>query len=263
MKGTELSAGDRTRLWLGSGVAVGLLVLVAGWFLLLSPELSATSDTRDRIEDAQLQNAGLQSKIATLQAANAQLPTLVSQLRRSRQQLPVTSGFTTFTDQLAAQAKTAGVTITSVAIGAIAPATGAATGAVAAPAATDTGDSAGSAGSAGGTTGTAASGTAAAAAAGPAGTIFQVQVTLTTTGGLAQQRDFISAVQAVGPRAALISSLQLAPGEGADAGSGGSAATSSLDRSAAVTTVLTVFVQPQSPAATQALAAQLNAQVVR
>lgn len=117
MSGPELSGSDRNRLWLGGGVAVGLLVIVGGWFLLLSPELSATSDTRDQIEDAQLQNAKLQSNITTLKAANANLPTLVTQLRRSRQQLPVTSGFTTFTDQLAAQAAAAKVTITSIEIG--------------------------------------------------------------------------------------------------------------------------------------------------
>lgn len=252
-----MSAGlQNRRVWLGGGVAVTVLVLLAGWLLLVQPQLSATADTRTRTEDAQLQNSTLAGKVSTLKAADRNLPALVSGLRSTRQQLPITSGLSTFTDQLGRQAAAAKVTVTSIAVGTASVVT-AAVPVPAATAATGTGAITENA-PAGATTG---------GTGGPAGQLYQVQVTLITTGGLSQQRGFLTAVQHEGPRAALVTSIQLAPATDAGAAAvtrpGAPAPVASIDGSAAMTTVLTVFVAPQTPADAKQLAAQLTAKPQR
>ena len=244
------AVSEDRRLWLGGGVAVGVLLLLAGWLLLVQPQLTATADTRAQAEDSQLQNGTLAGTVSTLKAADKNLPTLVSALRHTREQLPITSGLSAFTDQLGAQAAAAKLTISSVTVGSVSVVTAA----VAAPVA-----AAGGGAISEGTTAT--TGTAPAGTAGPAGQLYQVQLTLVTTGGLAQQRGFLAAVQAQGPRAALVTSVQLAATTDAAAATvtTGTAAVASLDTSAAMTTVLTVFVAPQTPAAAEQLAAQLDA----
>lgn len=253
------AALEDRRVWLGGGVAVGVLVVLAGWLLLLQPQLTATADTNTLTEDAQLQNSTLAAKVSALKSADRGIPTLVAGLRRTREQLPITSGLATFTDQLGTQAAAAGVTVTSIAVGAVSPAVAA----VPVPAATA------ASGTGTGTSGISenAPATTTAGAGGPAGQLYQVQLTVITTGTLAQQRGFLTAVQAQGPRAALITSVQLAPATdpaaAAAAKPGASPPVASIDRSATMTTVLTIFVAPQTPANAKQLAAQLAAKPQR
>lgn len=244
------------RVWLGGGVGVGVLVLLAGWLVLVQPQLTATADTRTRTEDARLQNSTLAGKVSTLKAADRNLPALVSGLRRAREQLPITSGLSTFTDQLGSQAAAAKVTITSVAVGAVSVAT-ATMPTVAAPGATS---------GTGAISESAPTTTTTSTSANPAGKLYQIQLTVITTGPLSGQRAFLTAVQSTGPRAALLSSVQLAPAEAdtaAGAAPAGRTAVSSIDASGAMTTVMAVFVSPLTSADAKQLTAQLNAKRTR
>ncbi|MGI8665514.1 MAG: hypothetical protein ACR2N4_05725, partial [Jatrophihabitans sp.] len=81
--------------------------------------------------------------------------------------------------------------------------------------------------------------------------LYAVPVTVTVTGNAAQVQAFLRKVQYVGPRRALVTSLQMAPGAGAK--------TISIDSLASSTVQLTVFVAPQSSAAQAQLQKQLSA----
>ena len=57
------------RLWLGGGAVLAVLIVLIGWFVVIDPELSAASSTRDQADSAQLQNMVLEAKNSTLKAA--------------------------------------------------------------------------------------------------------------------------------------------------------------------------------------------------
>ena len=191
------------RLWLGGGAAVAILIMVVGWFFVISPQLSATAAIRDQADSAQLQNSVLQAKNSKLRKENDNVATLRAGLAAALAELPSDGGLPSFTRQLSAQATANSVSLTSVLVGAVLPVAGA----VAAPAAASTTE-----------TGTAAGTTTAAPAATSAGGLMQIPVSLVVTGLGKNDIAFLKALQVTGPRRALVSAIQLAP-------SGGGAAT--------------------------------------
>jgi hypothetical protein len=201
------SLQDR-RLWIGGGVVAALLIALAGWLFAISPQLSAASSLRSQAQDVDTQAVVLEAKINTLRKKSEQSQELVASLKSALAALPTDTGLPDLTRQLSAQAAAAGVSLTSIAVGTVTSAT--------TPAPTTTG--AGTAAAAGGT--------------------IAIPITLISTGSLTQQLSFLNAVQADGPRRALVSSTQVAPGTGATE--------ASIDGAATFTTQLTVFAQPQS-----------------
>ena len=198
--------------------------------------------------------------MTTLKRQSAQMSTLVAGLRTVRNQLPISSNLPAVIDQLTTQARESRVSITSLSIGS-ATAAGGGVAAATAGSTSDSTDSGGSSASTptaspsatgattGSTAGTAATGTTA-TAAGPAGQLFQIAFTVITSGSLAQQEAFLTAVQYAGPRTALVTSTQL--------GSGQNSETSAIGLSSSLTTQLDVFVAPQTPAVAAQLLKQLN-----
>lgn len=81
-----------------------------------------------------------------------------------------------------------------------------------------------------------------------AGRTFGFPMTLTTTGKLVAQRAMLTAIQRSGPRAALVHSVKFTPASGAR----------TIDADSTMTTQLTVYVTPLSPAAALQLQAQLG-----
>ena len=127
---------------------------------------------------------------------------------------------------------------------------------------------------------TGAGGVVAAGAGGPAGQVFQIQVTTITHGSLAQQLMFLHAVQRPGTRVALVTSANLAPDAATTGGPATptspastktavkgptrmAAAAVSMSTSSTLTTLLDIFVTPQTPAATAELAKQLATRAAR
>ncbi len=217
------------RLWLGGGAAVAILILVVGWFFVISPQLSATAAIRDQADSAQLQNSALQAKNSKLKKENDNVATLRAGLAAALAELPSDGGLPAFTRQLSAQATANSVTLTSVLVGAVLPVAGA----VAAPAAAPTTE-----------TGTAA-GTTAAPAATSAGGLMQIPVSLVVTGLGKNDIAFLKALQVTGPRRALVSAIQLAP-------SGGGTATG-IDGPCTLSLTVTIFSAPLSPTGQAAL----------
>ena len=233
--------GDNRRMWLGGGALVAALILLAGWFLVIHPELSAASSNREQTTAADKQNQVLQNRNDDLAAKNGDKGALQAGLSAAMAQLPSDGALPAFTRQLSAQASAAGVVLTSVIIGAAAPVPAAAG---AAPAAGAGAGAAPATGAAPTTTAApvspaAGAGTAAAASA-PTG-LVQMVVTVNATGLGRHDLAFLRAIQWNGPRRALVTNVQLAPTSGT--GSTG------IDGSCNLSLTLTIFSAPLSPSA--------------
>lgn len=217
------------RTWLGLGILVAVLVVLAGWFTMIGPVREDTASLASQETDARDRNAALTQKLVVLKGEQQGLPALRADLGSAMRGLPTSSGLPDLTRQFTGQAKTAGVGVKSVVVGA--PSAVAQTAASAPAGAT--------------TTVGAATPVAAAEAAGQ---LFGIPITISTTGPVTSQIAFLRALQQVGPRRALVVSTQLAAGTDAAAGTAATpAAATSIKASSTMTIVLTVFSAPISP----------------
>lgn len=216
---------NRKQIWLGGGALLGVVILLLGWFMVISPELTDAAATRDQVEAAGTQNLALEAKNARLAQQNDDVAALRDSLAAALAELPSDGGLPAFTRQLSAQATASSVTLSSVVVGATSAATD--TAAVAAPDATAT------------------DATAPAPAATAAGGLVQITITV-AAGGLGRDLlTFLSEIQVTGPRRALVTSTAFAPAEGG-AGSG-------LDATSTLNLTMTIFSAPLAPADQAAL----------
>lgn len=212
------------KVWMAGG-AVGVLGLaIVGWVAVVGPQLSEVSATKSQTADAQLQNLVLMSKVNRLRSDNEKLASLTAKLTELRTELPPDSGMPNYIRQVLAQAATAGVTVTSLSAGA--------PSAVVSPTAT-----------------------AVAPGGDPTGHLFQIPISLATSGSLANQRKLMRAIQTIGPRRALVSTVQFSP---VNAGGSDAKQRPSIDSATTMTATLQVFVAPQNPAAEAALKKELG-----
>jgi hypothetical protein len=206
-----MARGQDKRIWLAGGAAAAVVIALAGWFGVIGPQLSSTSSLQTQTQAAQDQNLVLLSRVARLRRESDKLPTLTADLAKLLAGLPFDSGLPEFTRQLSAQAAHHSVEITSIVVGSITPTTG--SGGAAVPKR--------------GTTS-------------PAGQEFAIPVTVLSTGSAVNQLAFLNAIQVNGPRRALVNSSQLAPASGAQS--------ASVDAACTMTTQLTIFTAPLTPA---------------
>ncbi len=223
------------RWWFGGGAALGVVILVVGWFAAVHPELSEASATRVQTAAAAAQNVALQAKNGTLKEQNDDAGALRAGLSAALDQLPSDGGLPAFTRQLSAQATAASVRLTSVVVGGATPV-------VATTAAPQTASSAPetTAASSAPATTTAPAG----AATSPSG-LVQMTITVVASGLGRQNLAFLRAIQWTGPRRALVTAVQLVPS--------GSAAATGIDGTSTMTLTLTIFSAPLSPTAQAAL----------
>jgi Tfp pilus assembly protein PilO len=227
------------RRWIIGG-AIGLvLLLVAGWFLLISPKQSEAADLRDQTVNQLAANDQTRLRIARLRAQAAELPAQRALLASIQRQLPNTPALPTLIRDLTAAARAGNVRLVS-----LAPATPVAmqlmeptpqapsgetgdTGAGAATGEPDTG------------TGDTATPTPAPTAAAPTDALFRIEVAMTVEGSYFDVQRFISRTEVL-DRTMLVTGFTLTPG-----GQGDTAATA-VRRSPDLTAVLTgqVFVSP-------------------
>ncbi len=209
------------RVWLAGSAALAVLIALAGWFAVISPQLSSASSLQSQTGTAQDQNLTLQSNVAKLRRETDNLSALTASLRGLVAALPFDSGLPAFTRQLSTQAAQRRVSLTSITVGAIAPLSK--TGA--------------------GTTGQSATTSA-------AGKMFAIPITLSSVGSAANQLAFLKAIQVDGPRRALVTSSQLAPGAQSQS--------TSVNASCTMTTQLTIFTAPLTPVELAQLEKLLN-----
>lgn len=222
-----MKALDNKRFWILGGLVAALLIAAAGWFLLISPELDGASGDRATAQSVRDQNVSLESKVVDLKKQNEELPTYVASLKDALEALPADSGMPAFTRQITAQAAQAHVSVSDITVGGITPYTP--------PIAPDAAPAAD--GSSDDTSASTSTTTAAPTATASTG-IFEIQVSVMTSGPLHAQETFLNSVQTAGPRRALITGTQLIP-----AGSN----TSSIDTDSTATIQMTLFSAPQTP----------------
>ena len=170
-----------------------LVVLAAGWFLLVSPKRSEAADLRAQAESQVAANAQLQTKLTVLKAQAKDLPKQQAKLAAVAARIPDNPALPALIRALTTASTAAGVELVSVTPGAPAAAAAAAAQPVAAPAA-----------------GAAATG-APAAASSSAGQLASIPLTLSVAGGYFQVQQFLANLENL-PRSMRVTGLTLAPG---------------------------------------------------
>jgi hypothetical protein len=99
----------RTRKWAAATAGLVVLILAAGWFLLVSPKHGDAATLRGQAAGQESTNAGLHVQIATLKAQQGQLPEQEAKLATARQQVPLTPALPAYIRSLSAAATQAGV----------------------------------------------------------------------------------------------------------------------------------------------------------
>jgi type IV pilus assembly protein PilO len=222
------------RLWLVAGGLIAFVMLLIGYFFFISPQRSNTSEVDARAATVQSQNSLLQARLDALRAENENLSKYEADLAALKQALPSTSGISDFLRTLQSLGNATLTDVTSLSVGQpisvtpVAPVTAAQPTAPAEPV---------------------PSSTVAAPIASAAPVAYALPISLSASGSATALTKFLDQLQAVQPRAVLISDVGLSGGDSA-AGDNG-----------AFTLNLTMhaFVVPVSPAEDAALSASAAA----
>jgi Tfp pilus assembly protein PilO len=113
-----MGARHADRIWMIGGTAVVALLVVATWFLLISPKRTATSDVNNQISDTQVQLSTLRSRIAVLKKQQANLGAIKAALAKKQKALPSDSGVPAFLRQLQDSGTATNVDVTGVSVSA-------------------------------------------------------------------------------------------------------------------------------------------------
>lgn len=100
--------------WVGGTAIVAVVILIASWFLVISPKLSAAQEDRAQTETVKEHNVVLSTQLATLKKQFAALETTRSDLAALRKQIPTSAQLTDYLRKLSDLAKAHTVIITSV-----------------------------------------------------------------------------------------------------------------------------------------------------
>jgi Tfp pilus assembly protein PilO len=216
--------------WAVLAVVAVLVIVGAGWFLVISPQKSKAASLRDQASSQQQTNQGVQSQINVLAAQEADVPSEQAQVAAVLQKIPDDAAMPAFIRTLSAAAKTTGVELLT--IGANTP-TALSVSAAAAPAPV--------ASTAPGAT------TAPAAAASPLA-LEGVPLSLSVNGSYFQVQQFLAAIEKFS-RTTIVTGVQLAPGAGLAPISTSSAAAPAMPSWTKITANLSVTVFTNGSAA--------------
>jgi hypothetical protein len=215
------------KLWIGGSGAVATLIIVVGYFFLISPQRAQTSSVQEQVDSARLQGLSLQTRITTLTSQTRRMATYKKELRAAQQALPSGDDLNATPDLLRSLQAIGAATSTSVS--SLTVGTPAALTAPVAPAATSPTAAASSTSSAA----TAATGAA------PAAALYTVAITADVSGSTSGLTAFLTRLQTRQPRAVLVTGVTL--GAHAASGAAGSGRSS-------LTLTMTAFVRPGPPA---------------
>ena len=99
--------------WVGGTAIVAVVILIASWFLVISPKLSAAQEDRAQTDSVKQHNVVLSTQLATLEKQFAGLVTTRSDLAALRKQIPTSAQLTDYLRKLSDLATTHTVVITS------------------------------------------------------------------------------------------------------------------------------------------------------
>lgn len=107
-----MSLSGASKWYVGAALA-SVLVMVAGWFLLVSPQRSSAAEIGTAADDRAAANVVTQRQIETLKAQYKNLPELEQQLASIRARIPRTPNMPSVVRSVSTKAATAGVTLVS------------------------------------------------------------------------------------------------------------------------------------------------------
>jgi len=167
---------QNSKLWLGLGAALTLLMVVPVYLLVISPHRAKTETYKVDTETVAAQNVTLMAKTADLRRKAENREELTATLASTLAELPWETKLPEFSRQLTKHAGRHGVALTSIAIGA----------------ATTPGQPTGE-------------------SVDPTTTVRAVPITIVSTGSALQQLFFLRDVQQLGPRRALVTATSMIP----------------------------------------------------
>jgi Tfp pilus assembly protein PilO len=201
------------RLWLIGGGLVGLLVALIAYFLFISPQRSKTADINSQVSQARDQNATLQARVDALAEQNKNLPSYERQLAAAQLALPSEAGVSDFLRSLQTLGNATLTNVTQLTVGQPVDVTSVVNAAPVQP---------GAPANASPSATSAAAGSVGPAVTGPP--IYALPITAQVSGTPAALNKFLDQLQAVQPRAVLIT--QIGETTGVTGGAGARAASS-------------------------------------
>lgn len=188
-----------SKQWTLGAIAVSLLVLVAGFLLLVQPKRGEAASLQEQTQAQEEQAAMLSAKVAQLRAQEKDLPAQQAKLAEIRTRLPETPALPSLIRSLTVAADAAGAELVTLApsapIDAVGTTSAAANPAAAAPA------EAGSTAAASGTTSTTAAGV-------PATVLKEIPIKVVATGGYASLTRFLNQVEGL-QRSMLVTGVEV------------------------------------------------------
>lgn len=209
------------RLWLLVAGVAGLLMLVVGYLMFISPQQGQTDSVNGQVATARLRNSSLEARIAEMQQQNANLATYQAEVKQAELALPYTSGLPAFLRALQSIGNSTQATVNSLDVGA--PADLTAAGAGTAPSAPSASGQAGAASPAVAVQGL---------------HVYALPITASVSGSVTQLEQFLTQLQSVQPRAVLISAIT----------EGSAAAGSASGNRSSLSLTMQAFVAPSSAA---------------
>lgn len=103
----------QTTRWSAGTAVVVVLLLVAGWFLLIAPQRTEAQDLEAQAAGTLQENDRLTAEIQTLKAQQKQLPKWQAQLAELQSQIPASPAMPSLIRSLSSIAKSSGVSLES------------------------------------------------------------------------------------------------------------------------------------------------------
>ena len=107
-------SGAKRSTWIGGTVFVALVIVVAAWFLAVSPMLSAAAEVRSQAEQTEQMNDVLDLKVDQLKVDFAKLPEYQAELAGIQLQIPTDAMLADYLRQLDQIAVAHSVALTAV-----------------------------------------------------------------------------------------------------------------------------------------------------
>jgi Tfp pilus assembly protein PilO len=104
------------RIWLLAGAVAVAVLVIASWFLLISPKNAEIDEVNNQSADTQTQLIALRKRINELEQEKAKLPATVAALNKKKLAMPSDSGVPAFLRQLQASGTATNVDVTGLAV---------------------------------------------------------------------------------------------------------------------------------------------------
>lgn len=102
-----------TRKWTVGAAVIAVLILVAGWFLLVSPKRAEVADLQAQADQQLSENSSLQTQLEVLKQQNKDLPEKQAELAALQTKIPQTPDLPTYIREMQTLGKQSGVAFTS------------------------------------------------------------------------------------------------------------------------------------------------------